>query len=179
VVHRERSERRGFLTEALAVVCGGLATLTPLGAGVWAFLDPLRRRGGGARLIPVTELEAIPDDGLPRRFAVIADRKDAWTGYAAEPIGAVWLRREQGSEAVQALSATCPHAGCSVDMAPGGHCFRCPCHNSEFTFDGGIVSPSPSPRAMDKLECEVGADGTVAVAWRKFRAGIAAQVAQS
>lgn len=179
MVHHEQPDRRGFLTKLLAVACGGLATLVPAGAGLWAFLDPLRRRGGGAQLIPVTEIEAIPDDGVPRRFAVVADRKDAWTGYAAEPIGAVWLRREQGSDAVQALSATCPHAGCSVDLAPGGHCFRCPCHNSEFTFDGGIVPPSPSPRAMDTLECEVGKDGAVAVQWRKFRAGVAEKVAHS
>jgi hypothetical protein len=85
--------RRGFLTRTLALVCGGLATLVPVGAGVWTFLDPLRRGGGagGGRFIPVADLSAIPADGLPRRFAVIADRKDAWTGYEAEPIGAVWL----------------------------------------------------------------------------------------
>lgn len=179
MAHHEQPGRRGFLAKVLAVTCGGLAVLVPVGAGVWAFLDPLRRRGAGSRLITVTELAAIPDDGVPRRFAVIAERKDAWTGHAAEPIGAVWLRREQGSGAVQALSATCPHAGCSVDMAPGGGCFRCPCHNSQFTFSGAIVPPSPSPRAMDELECQVGKDGAVAVHWQKFRAGVAAKVAQS
>jgi len=176
---RGPAERRAFLTKLAAIVCGGLATLTPLAAGVWAFLDPLRRRSGGGRMIPVTELAAVPDDGVPRRFAVVADRKDAWTGYASEPIGAVWLRRAPGARTVQALSATCPHAGCSVDMAPGGGCFRCPCHNSEFTFAGGIVPPSPSPRAMDELECEVAADGAIAVRWQKFRAGVAEKVAQA
>lgn len=172
-------DRRGFLTRVLAVVCGGLATLVPLGAGLWAFLDPLRRGGGGGRFIPVADLAAIPADGVPRRFSVIADRKDAWTGYEAEPIGAVWLRREPGADTVQALSAICPHAGCAVDMAPGGGCFRCPCHNSEFTFAGVIKPPSPSPRAMDALECRVDDAGGVAVRWEKFRAGVAAKVAQS
>jgi menaquinol-cytochrome c reductase iron-sulfur subunit len=173
--------RRGFLTRTLALVCGGLATLVPVGAGVWTFLDPLRRGGGGGggRFIPVADLSAIPADGLPRRFAVIADRKDAWTGYEAEPIGAVWLRREPDTNTVQALSATCPHAGCSVDMAPGGGCFRCPCHNSEFTFAGVIKPPSPSPRAMDELECRVDDAGAVTVRWEKFRAGVAAKVAQA
>lgn len=171
-------DRRGFLAKALALACGGLATLVPVGAGLWAFLDPLRRRGPAARLIPVAELASIPADGVPRRFAVVADRKDGWTGFAAEPIGAVWLRREAGGDAVQALSATCPHAGCAVEMGPGGGCFRCPCHNSQFTFDGGIVAPSPSPRAMDALECEVGRDGTVAVKWQVFLAGVADKVAK-
>ncbi len=170
--------RRGFLTKALALACGGLATLVPLGAGVWAFLDPLRRRSAAARLVPVAELSAIPADGVPRRFPVVMDRTDAWTGYSAEPVGAVWLRREAGSDAVQALSATCPHAGCSVEMGPGGSCFRCPCHNSEFTFAGGIMEPSPSPRPMDALDCEVNADGTVAVKWQVFLAGVADKVAK-
>ena len=170
--------RRGFLAATLAMLCGGVATLTPLAAGVWAFLDPLRRRSAAATFIPVAELSAIPADGVPRRFPVIADRKDAWTGFAAEPIGAVWLRREAGSDAVQALTAKCPHAGCSVEMGPGGGCFRCPCHNSEFTFDGGIVAPSPSPRPMDALDCEVDKEGRVAVKWQEFLAGVAAKVAK-
>jgi Rieske Fe-S protein len=178
MVRDGQPDRRGFLTKLLAVACGGLATLVPAGAGLWAFLDPLRRRGGGAELIPVTELAAIPDDGLPRRFAVVTDRKDAWTGYSAEPIGAVWLRREQGSDTVQALSATCPHAGCFIDLEKATQCFRCPCHNSSFTLDGNIVNPSPSPRAMDELECRVGGNGQVEVKWQKYRAGIAEKVVQ-
>ena len=171
--------RRGFLTKLAAVACGGLATLTPLAAGLWAFLDPLRRRSAAAEFVPVAELAAIPADGVPRRFAVVSDRVDAWTGFAREPIGAVWLRRQPGADTVQALSATCPHAGCSVEMAPGGGCFRCPCHNSEFTFGGGIVEPSPSPRPMDELDCRVAADGTVTVKWQDFLAGVAAKVAKA
>jgi Rieske Fe-S protein len=115
---------------------------------------------------------------VPRQFAVVAERVDAWTGFAAEPIGAVYLRREKGSGKVEALSATCPHAGCFVEMEGQGRCFRCPCHNSTFTLDGGIVAPSPSPRAMDTLECRVAKNGEVEVLFQKFRAGIAAKVAQ-
>lgn len=170
--------RRGFLAKALSIVTGGLATLTPVAAGVWAFLDPLRRTKAAASFLPVTELAAIPDDGVPRQFPVIADRVDAWTGFAAEPIGAVYLRRSKGSETVEALSATCPHAGCFVEMEPTGKCFRCPCHNSEFTLDGGIVAPSPSPRPMDALECRVAKNGEVEVKWQKFRAGVADKVEQ-
>lgn len=171
--------RRSFLTEALAIACGGLATLAPIGAGVWAFLDPLRRTGKAASFLPVTELSAVPDDGVPRQFAVIAERTDAWTGFAAEPIGAVYLRRGKGSDTVEALSATCPHAGCFVEMESTGRCFRCPCHNSTFTLDGGIVSPSPSPRPMDALECRVAKNGAVEVKWERFRAGVAEKVIQS
>ncbi len=170
--------RRGFAAKALALICGGLATMVPVGAGVWAFLDPLRRTAGVAKFLPVADLAAIPDDGVPRQYPVITDRTDAWTGFAAEPVGAVYLRREKGAMVVQALSATCPHAGCFVEMEPTGRCFRCPCHNSTFTLDGGIVAPSPSPRAMDALDCRVGGSGEVEVKWQKFRAGIAGKEVQ-
>ena len=172
--HGAGDSRRSFLAKVAAVACGGLATLAPVAAGVWAFLDPLRRKGAGAAFLPVTELSAIPDDGIPRQFAVVADRIDAWTGFPREPIGAVYLRREKGSREVQALTATCPHAGCFIELE-GNRCFRCPCHNSTFTLDGGIVQPSPSPRAMDALECRVDEAGGVAVKWENFRTGVAAK----
>lgn len=171
--------RRSFLAKVATVACGGLATLAPVAAGVWSFLDPLRRKSAAATFLPVTDLSAIPDDGVPRQFAVVADRVDAWTGFPREPIGAVYLRRQKGSKEVEALTATCPHAGCFVDLEPGGRSFRCPCHNSSFTLDGGIVEPSPSPRSMDSLECRVGVNGEVAVKWQTFRAGIADKVVGS
>ena len=174
----QADSRRGFMAKVAAVLAGGLATLPPLAAGVWAFLDPLRRTSAAASFLPITELAAIPDDGVPRQFPVITDRMDAWTGFAAEPVGAVYLRRAKGSDVVEALSATCPHAGCFVEMEPAERCFRCPCHNSRFEIDGGIVSPSPSPRAMDALECRVAKNGEVEVKWQKFRAGIEAKVPQ-
>ncbi|NBV46277.1 MAG: Rieske (2Fe-2S) protein [Planctomycetia bacterium] len=170
--------RRDLLTRLAALLCGGLATLPPVAAGVWTFLDPLRRKGAAAAFLPVAEFTAVPDDGLPRRFPVVSDRTDAWTGFAREPIGAVYLRREQGSDRVQALSATCPHAGCFVEVDPQEKCFRCPCHNSRFAIDGGIVPPSPSPRAMDELECRVAPGGEIEVEWRNFYTGIAEKKAR-
>ena len=172
------ADRRGFMTKLLAILCGGLATLPPLVAGLFMFLDPLRRRGAAATFLPVTDLGSVPDDGIPRQFAVVSDRIDAWTGFAAEPIGAVYLRREKGSDTVQALSATCPHAGCFVEIESQERCFRCPCHNSKFTLDGGMVAPSPSPRAMDGLECQVAKNGEIAVKWQNFYTGIADKVAR-
>ena len=82
----QETRRRSFLTGALAVLCGGLATLPPVVAAVWAFLDPLRRSSGAATFLPLTDLTNVPADGQPRQFPVIADRVDAWTGFKAEPI---------------------------------------------------------------------------------------------
>ena len=175
---RRAADRRGFLAQVLAVCCGGLATLPPMAAGIWMFLSPLGRRGAAATFLPITELSSVPDDGVPRQFAVVTDRVDAWTGFASEPIGAVYLCRQKGSDTVEALSATCPHAGCFVEIESQEKCFRCPCHNSKFIFDGGIVAPSPSPRPMDGLECRVAKNGSVEVKWERFRAGVAEKIVQ-
>ena len=45
-------------------------------------------------------------------------------------------------------------------------------------LDGGMVAPSPSPRAMDGLECQVAKNGEIAVKWQNFYTGIADKVAR-
>src|SRR5688572_14959455 len=78
--------RRSFLKQALTIAIGGLVMVVPAAAGLMVFLDPLRRRGGkgGAAAgdyIPVASLDAVPADGRPRKFQVVADRIDAWNKY--------------------------------------------------------------------------------------------------
>src|SRR5437879_327552 len=91
-------DRRNFFKEALAVVIGGAVGIVPLLAGVKAFLAPLSGKGeAGASaevpLLPVTTLDALPADGVPRKFPVLANKTDAWNKYQNVPIGAVYLRR--------------------------------------------------------------------------------------
>lgn len=68
-----------------------------------------------------------------------------------------------------ALWQKCPHLGCTVPWRPdftyGGHTgwFRCPCHGSTFTKEGGILVFGPSSRPMDRFTVEVQDDGSVVV----------------
>lgn len=175
--HNATQARRGFFTRLLALATGGLIMLVPGAAGLVAFLDPLFRRGGRAREVPVASLAAVPDDGVPRQFPVIADRQDAWNHFPAQPIGAVFLRRLPGTEQVQALNATCPHAGCMVAYQPAAESFRCPCHTSRFKPDGSRILPCVSPRDLDSLETEV-RDGVVWVKYQDFYTGKAQKIAR-
>jgi menaquinol-cytochrome c reductase iron-sulfur subunit len=164
-------ERRGFLTRLGAVFCGGLIGLLPLASGLVVFLDPLRRRSAQGRSIRVATLDALPDNGTPAQFPVIADRTDAWNRYPAEPIGAVYLRRS--GEKIECFSAICPHAGCFVGFNAAAKQFRCPCHTSAFELDGTRIEPSPSPRNMDTLELddEKLAQGEIWVKYQNFLTG--------
>ena len=173
--------RRGFFKKFLAVVVGGLIVAVPAAAGLLVFVDPVlksrRRRGAGAGdFVPVTPLDAVPADGTPQRFQVIADRTDAWTKYQNVPLGAVYVKREGGQ--VVAYNALCPHAGCFVDVAADGKSFHCPCHNSGFAADGSLKPGAVSPRPMDQLEVDTAAlgQGVVRVKFQNFVAGTADRI---
>lgn len=68
-----------------------------------------------------------------------------------------------------ALWQTCPHLGCAVpwraDFSFLGRTgwFRCPCHGSTYTKEGGILVAGPAPRPMDTFPIEVQEDGTIVV----------------
>src|ERR1700689_1198593 len=104
---KERMDRREFFKRSLALGLGALAALLPLGAALVALLDPLRRKSSADGPVRVTNLDAVPDDGLPHKFPVLAARTDAWNKFANSPIGAVYLRRLPGG-GVAALNVVCP-----------------------------------------------------------------------
>ncbi len=166
-----RTGRRGFFKKLLAVLAGATAAAVPVAAGLVVAADPLRRKAAVGVEIKVAMLDALPPDGVPRRFPVIAAKTDAWNRFEAAPVGAVYLRR-LADDKVEALNVVCPHAGCFVDYVPGSGIFRCPCHQSSFAVDGKIADArSPSPRGLDSLPVEVKADGSVWVAFQNFQAG--------
>ena len=188
-------DRRAFFKRAAAVTVAALVALVPGAAGLVVFLDPLRRRLRSNDLVRVGSVELLPDDGMPRRFPVLAAHEDAWNRVPLRPIGAVYLRREPESDRVEAMSAVCPHAGCFVTFQEEEGTFRCPCHGSRFERTGERIDPDscPSPRALDALATELreqrneegqpvlGADGRprqeIWVRYQSFRAGTPAKIA--
>ena len=168
--------RRGFFKKTVATVIGVLSVLCPVASGLVVFFDPLRRTSSTSGRVLVTTLEALPIDGIPRVFRVIADRVDAWNKLPQVPVGAVYLRRT-GEKTVEALNVVCPHAGGFVDYVPVSNCFICPLHNSKFAIDGKISDrKSPAPRGMDALEVEIRNTKEVWVKFQNFQAGHAKKV---
>jgi menaquinol-cytochrome c reductase iron-sulfur subunit len=147
--------RRSFLEKALAGAIGLVVGVFPLASGLLVLLDPVLRKkksGGDKEAKPylrVAPLSVVPTDGTPLQVPVISDLVDAWNLERNQPIGAVYLIRDQ--DGVKAFNAICPHAGCFVGYAADRKCFQCPCHTSSFDLKGERILPSPSPRKMDEL----------------------------
>lgn len=48
------------------------------------------------------------------------------------------------------FSPICPHLGCYYNWSDAANRFMCPCHGSQYTFDGTHVA-GPAPRGLDPL----------------------------
>ena len=127
-------------------VVAGVAALVP---GLNVFVSPLRDKAKSKdKPIRMAMLEAVPPNGLPHRFPVIDRRRDAWTFYPPEPIGAVYLIRDNEQAKPRCFSATCPHLGCSVEYKPDQEQFQCPCHASGFRSTARSCSAPAHGRSM-------------------------------
>ncbi len=153
------------------MLLGGLMTAALAVPGVAYLLDPLGKRREAARMFRLAKLSEL-EVGVPRSFQIMDERQDAWVKYPKEPIGLVWLVRQPDGAAdrVVAFQAECPHLGCAVNLNHDKSAFRCPCHDSAFSFDGTPQNKIP-PRSMDQLAIAPleGADPEIKVQFERFR----------
>lgn len=162
--------RRGFVAKALALLFGATACAVPIASAVASFLNPLRQKSQAGQAVRLATLEALPEDGSPRRFPVVLDRRDAWSHLGNEPVGAVFLRNVGGQ--VKAIQVICPHAGCYVDYDEAKKAFFCPCHTAHFDLDGKRTDAvSPSPRDLDTLDVDLRNGQEIWVTYQTFRTG--------
>jgi Rieske Fe-S protein len=144
-----------------SIVLGGLIKLVIAVPAVAFLVSPLRKEGQDNEENDFETLTSLSQltVRIPRSFAIIKDRTDAWVKYPSEPVGSVWLIRQPAGAkpAVIAYSAECPHLGCAINLAADGKTFLCPCHTSAFDFEGRPQNVVP-PRPMDRLDVELTAD---------------------
>jgi Rieske Fe-S protein len=162
--------RRRFLAVAGAAGCAAVAAAAVPAAVLVA--APASGGGPGGLRFPLGKLEDLKV-GVPKKVVIVGDEVDAWTRAQNRRLGAVWVLRT-GEREVRALSVTCPHLGCAIDVVTddGGKAksFTCPCHDSSFALSGDAES-GPSPRGMDPLPIEIGKNDEVTVVFKRFRIG--------
>lgn len=61
-----------------------------------------------------------------------------------------------------AVYRRCTHLGCSVPYDPSIQQFVCPCHGSEFTMEGDVLT-APAPRPLDIFPLSITETGEVVI----------------
>ncbi|HEY1882819.1 MAG TPA: ubiquinol-cytochrome c reductase iron-sulfur subunit [Candidatus Cybelea sp.] len=61
------------------------------------------------------------------------------------------------------FSPICPHLGCYYNWSDAQNRFMCPCHGSQYTFDGTHIA-GPAPRGLDPLPLR-SQNGAAEVTW--------------
>jgi cytochrome b6-f complex iron-sulfur subunit/menaquinol-cytochrome c reductase iron-sulfur subunit len=171
VADDKKTDRRGALQTMAAI--GGVVGCGALAVPTTRFLIAPAQAGASGGLWIKTVPVAALADGEPKRVALVADRRDAWTLDKNVELGVAWLIL-QGT-LVRAWTNVCPHLGCAVDRNANGTGFWCPCHDSFFDADGRALR-GPSPRDLDALATRI-EDGFVFVEFRRFRQGVPEKVA--
>ncbi len=172
--NEDQPDRRQFIKGASCVI-GAAIGAVPMAAGVRVALSPLadKEAATGGAMIRLGDLGDL-DPGVPKKFAIVADKSDKWTRYKDVPVGAVYLLKNEMNE-VTAFNTVCPHLGCFVDYRPEEQDFFCPCHDSNFALDGKMKK-GVSPRGMDELKLEIRDASEVWVKFQHFKANSKEQI---
>jgi cytochrome b6-f complex iron-sulfur subunit len=119
--------------------------------------------GAGSALVPACSRGATPDGNVALTngqaiFTFEAFPKLASVGGSAVvtvtnsfPIVAV----RTGDASAVALSATCTHAGCLVELAAAADNLRCPCHDATFSLAGDVLG-GPTTIPLPVYDATVG-----------------------
>lgn len=68
------------------------------------------------------------------------------------------------------FSPICPHLGCRPIWSADASRFQCPCHGSQFGFDGEHLA-GPAPRGLDPLPFQE-KSGKAEIMWIRYQSGV-------
>jgi cytochrome b6-f complex iron-sulfur subunit len=157
--------KRDVITRRVFLLGGFWSTLglaiVGLTGGPLDFMWPRNLEGFGG---PIT----VPPDQVP------GEGEDPARSFT----GKFWLINRKAGPSIAgadspggllALWHKCPHLGCTVPWRPDftfdnrKGWFRCPCHGSTYSADGGVKVFGPAPRPMDVFPITVNADKSLTV----------------
>ncbi len=72
------------------------------------------------------------------------------------------------------FSPICPHLGCRFNWSASANKFLCPCHGSQYNFDGTHVA-GPAPRGLDPLPLRE-QSGSADVTWIQYQPNTPARI---
>lgn len=156
-------DRRSFLGVLIGVGTAGVGALLSIPLVRFA-LHPILAKTTETAWSDLGAADEFASIALPVKRLIKVEQRDGWRKVVSEK--SVYVTKGADGR-LHALSAICPHLGCSIAWNETKTQFICPCHVGVFAPDGALVS-GPPPRAMDELETTV-EGGRLKVQYRYFR----------
>ena len=103
--------------------------------------------------------------------------KAARTDIFNQPGGAANVPYDVVTMGFVVFSPICPHLGCYYNWSDAQNRFMCPCHGSQYTFDGTHIA-GPAPRGLDPLPLRE-QSGTAEVTWIVYQSNTPARIVVS
>jgi menaquinol-cytochrome c reductase iron-sulfur subunit len=138
--------RRAFFARIaeLAAACVAVLFAIPFVRYLFYPVSVVGASSGWTKIGSETEFTSLT---APVARWITVSQNDGWLQSQSKK--AIYVTKDAQGR-VEALSAVCPHLGCTVQWRRRRRQFICPCHGSVFAPDGARVA-GPSPRSMDSL----------------------------
>jgi menaquinol-cytochrome c reductase iron-sulfur subunit len=192
----EEVSRRTFMANATMTVSGiiGVVLAVPIvgsllptgtaGGGSWSALDKSEvdaLSAATSKPVKMTFTLKYKDGYLPTKQAdeyVWGIKIDAAKFQAARPD----IYKTPGGDPSYSsvnygfviFSPICPHLGCRFNWSASANKFLCPCHGSQYNFDGTHVA-GPAPRGLDPLPLRE-QSGSAEITWIQYRPNTPARI---
>ena len=140
--------RRSF-SETLIHVLGALIGAAIAGLGGVYLMTPARKKqsAGWVEATDTSKLTA----GAAEEVVFERRRVDGWR-VTREKTSA-WIVKKSEDQVI-AFAPGCTHLGCAFRYEAAKKNFLCPCHVSEFSLDGKVLS-GPASRPLDQYDVKV------------------------
>jgi menaquinol-cytochrome c reductase iron-sulfur subunit len=140
--------RRSFYIGLIYAAWSAISAALAIPAGLYLFFPAANRKDSG--WVDVADLDSIPS-GAPTEVSFQRKRIDGWKVTSEKTTA--WIVRQAENQVV-AYSPQCTHLGCTYHWEDRTHTFVCPCHSSEFSIDGDVLS-GPASRPLDRYPVKI------------------------
>mmetsp|Transcript_27435 Transcript_27435/g.87925 ORF Transcript_27435/g.87925 Transcript_27435/m.87925 type:complete len:241 (-) Transcript_27435:469-1191(-) len=148
----------------------GAPALGVLGPYAYLFVPKSAGGGGGG----IAAKDALGNDIKQKEWLATHPKGDRNLTQGLKGDATYLIVNDDGTLANFGVNAVCTHLGCVVPWNAAENKFMCPCHGSQYNFQGKVVR-GPAPLSLALAHADIAADDTVVFStWTEtdFRTGL-------
>jgi cytochrome b6-f complex iron-sulfur subunit len=145
----------------------------PITAMAGPFIYFFFPKGAGSSAGGLTAKDALGNDVKASAWLATHKKGDRSLTQGLKADATYLIVNDDGEIEKYGLNAVCTHLGCVVPWNGTENKFKCPCHGSQYNFQGKVVR-GPAPLSLALAHCDVKEDMVVFTPWteKDFRTGL-------